>query len=103
MMMQPSTTMMKILAIQYSATFIILRNREESLKPSSLPSKQRLSLKKLFLSYYQMFIFLSLSTQHLVWIVTGTGIVFTVIFYIGTKEPAVRPLRTISKPTDPVV
>ncbi|CAH3186187.1 unnamed protein product, partial [Porites evermanni] len=39
---------------------------------------------------------------HLVWIVTGTGIVFTVIFYIGTKEPAVRPLRTISKPIDPV-
>ena len=50
-----------------------------------------------------MFLFLSLSTQHLVWIVTGTGIVFTVIFYIGTKEPAVRPLRKISKPMDPVV
>ena len=50
-----------------------------------------------------MFLFLSLSTQHLVWIVTGTGIVFTVIFYIGTKEPAVRPLRTISKPIDQVV
>ena len=50
-----------------------------------------------------MFIFLSLSTQHLVWIVTGTGIVFTVIFHIGTKEPAVRPQRKISKPMDPVV
>ena len=50
-----------------------------------------------------MFLFLSLSTQHLVWIVTGTGIVFTVIFYIGTKELAVRPLRKISKPMDPVV
>ena len=50
-----------------------------------------------------MFLFLSLSTQHLAWIVTGTGIVFTVIFYIGTKEPAVRPQRKISKPMDPVV
>ena len=50
-----------------------------------------------------MFIFLSLSTQHLVWIVTGTGIVFAVIFYIGTKEPAVRPLRKISTLMDPVV
>ncbi|CAH3042573.1 unnamed protein product [Porites lobata] len=39
---------------------------------------------------------------HLVWIVTGTGIVFTVIFYIGTKEPAVRPLRKISTLMDPV-
>ncbi|XP_073242421.1 uncharacterized protein [Porites lutea] len=39
---------------------------------------------------------------HLVWIVTGTGIVFTVIFYIGTKELAVRPQRKISKPMDPV-
>lgn len=49
-----------------------------------------------------MFIFLYLSTQHLVWIVTGTGIVFTVIFYIGTKEPAVRSLRKISTLMDPV-
>ena len=65
--------------------------------------KLYLSLKKIYLSYFQMFLFLSLSTQHLVWIVTGTGIVFTVIFYIGTKEPAVRPLRTISKPIDQVV
>ena len=52
--------------------------------------KLYLSLKKFYLRYFQMFLFLSLSTQHLVWIVTGTGIVFTVIFYIGTKEPAVR-------------
>ena len=50
-----------------------------------------------------MFIFFTLSTQHLVWIVTGTGIVFTVIFYIGTKEPAIRPLRKISTFMDPVV
>ena len=50
-----------------------------------------------------MFLFLSLSTQHLVWIVTGTGIVFSVIFYIGTKELAVRPQRKISKPMDQVV
>ena len=51
-----------------------------------------------------MFIFLSLSTQHLVWIVTGTGVVFAVIFYIGTEEPAVqRPLRKISTLMDPVV
>ena len=34
-------TMMKILAIRYSTTFIILRNHEETLT-SSLPSKQRL-------------------------------------------------------------
>ena len=34
--------MIKILAIRYSTTFIILRNHEETLKPSSLPSKQRL-------------------------------------------------------------
>ena len=34
--------MMKILAILYSATFIILRNHEEPLNPSSLTSKQRL-------------------------------------------------------------
>ena len=65
--------------------------------------KLYLSLKKFYLSYFQMFLFLSFSTQHLVWIVTGTGIVFTVIFYIGTKEPAVRPQRKISKPMDPVV
>ena len=41
-MMQPSTTMMKILAIRFSMTFIILGNHEETLKPLSLPSKQRL-------------------------------------------------------------
>ena len=35
-------TLMKILAIRFSMTFIILRNREETLKTSSLPSKQRL-------------------------------------------------------------
>ena len=34
--------MMKILAIRYSTTFVILRNHEETLKPSSLPYKQRL-------------------------------------------------------------
>ena len=50
-----------------------------------------------------MFIFLSLSTQYLVWIVTGTGVAFTVIFYIGTNEPAVRPLRKVSTLKDPVV
>ena len=50
-----------------------------------------------------MFIFLSLSTQYLVWIVTGTGIAFTVIFYIGTKEPAVRSQRKINTLKDPVV
>ena len=42
MMIQPSTTMMKILAIQYLTTFITLRNHQETLKPSILPSKQRL-------------------------------------------------------------
>ena len=45
MMMQPSTTMMKNFSyscIWYSTTFIILRNHEEPLNPSSLPSKQRL-------------------------------------------------------------
>ena len=42
MMMQPSTTLMKISAIQYSTTFIILKNHEETLKPSSLTSKQHL-------------------------------------------------------------
>ena len=56
-----------------------------------------------YLNYFQTFIFLSLSTQHLVWIVTGTGVVFAVIFYIGTEEPAVRPLRKISTLMDPVV
>ena len=35
-------TLKKILAIPFSMTFIILRNREETLKTSSLPSKQRL-------------------------------------------------------------
>ena len=44
--MQPSTTVMKIVAfLSYSVfdelQFIILRNHEETLKPSSLPSKQR--------------------------------------------------------------
>ncbi|KAM7434170.1 Major facilitator superfamily domain-containing protein 12 [Porites harrisoni] len=39
---------------------------------------------------------------YLVWIVTGTGIAFTVIFYIGTKEPAVRPQRKINTLKDPV-
>ena len=34
--------LMKILAIRFSTTFIILRNREETFKTSSLPSKQRL-------------------------------------------------------------
>ena len=47
MMMQPSTTMMKIVTflryyIRSSTSFIILRYHEETLKPSSLPSKQRL-------------------------------------------------------------
>ena len=42
--MQPSKTMMKILAFLSYSVFEglpILRNREKSLKPSSLPSKQR--------------------------------------------------------------
>ena len=34
--------LMKILAIRFSTTFIILRNREETFKTSSLSSKQRL-------------------------------------------------------------
>ena len=41
---------MKILAIRYSTTFIILRNHEETLKPSSLPSKQRL------VSWYSLYL-----------------------------------------------
>ena len=35
MMMQPSTTMMKILAIRYPTTFIILGNHEKTLKLST--------------------------------------------------------------------
>ena len=31
-----------VFAIRYSTTFITLRNHEETLKPSSLPSKQLL-------------------------------------------------------------
>lgn len=49
--MQPSTTMMKIvsfLAIRYSASFIILRNHQEALKPSSLPS---------FKATYEIYVF----------------------------------------------
>ena len=47
MMMQPSTTMMKIVTfLSYSVfddlLYYILRNHEETLTPSSLPSKQRL-------------------------------------------------------------
>ena len=33
---------MKILAIRFLTSFIILRNHEETFKPSSIPSKQRL-------------------------------------------------------------
>ena len=45
MMMQPSTTMMKIVAflscsVRYSMSFVILRIHKETLKPSSLPSQQ---------------------------------------------------------------
>ena len=44
-MMQPSTTMMKIVAflscsVRYSTSFVILRIYKETLKPSSLPSQQ---------------------------------------------------------------
>ena len=44
-MMQPSTTMMKIVAflscsVRYSMSFVILRIHKETLKPSSLPSQQ---------------------------------------------------------------
>ena len=43
--MQPSTTMMKIVAflscsVRYSTSFVILRIHKETLKPSSLPSQQ---------------------------------------------------------------
>ena len=44
-MMQPPTTMMKIVAFLSSSEFDELhypKNREETLKPSSLPSKQHL-------------------------------------------------------------
>ena len=41
MMMQPSTTMIKISGISYLMNFIIVRNHEETLKPSSLPSKKQ--------------------------------------------------------------
>ena len=45
--MQPSTTVMKIVTfLSYSVFddlhYYIVRNHEEKLKPSSLPSKQRL-------------------------------------------------------------
>ena len=39
--MQPSTTMIKISGISYLMNFIIIKNHEETLKPSSLPSKKQ--------------------------------------------------------------
>ena len=65
----------------------------------NVPKKTELLLIiRLIFSY-----FFFLSTQHLAGITTGTGIFFQIIFYIGTKEAALRPLRKISSLMDPAV
>ena len=58
--MQPSTTMMKIvtfLSIRYSMSFIILRNHEETLKPSSLPSVTKATFGELIFKVLEQFIY----------------------------------------------